>query len=238
MANSTNTLPEIDRRLLVRGIIRVILFIAATSSVMFLAYGGILWPEAWALVGLGLIYFLWIFLWGVKHNPGVLNERSKGLDDLSESWDKVIVGIYSIAYICMYTLAGLDAGRFGWSGISPATRWVAFLFVLPGYILPMWAVSSNPFASGVVHIQEESGHHVVSQGPYRFIRHPMYLGILFYGSAIPVFLGSWWALVPGGIILLLFIIRTAFEDRMLQERLPGYREYAGEVRYKLVPGVW
>ena len=93
-------------------------------------------------------------------------------------------------------------------------------------------------SSGVVHIQEERGHHAVSQGPYRFVRHPMYLGILFYGSAIPVFLGSWWALIPGGLMILAFIIRTALEDRMLHEKLPGYKEYAGEVRYRLVPGVW
>jgi protein-S-isoprenylcysteine O-methyltransferase Ste14 len=238
MRNTTNALPGVDRGLLTRGIIRVILFIAATSSVMFLAYGSIMWAEAWVLVGLGFIYFLGIFLWGVKHNPGVLNERAKCLDNLSESWDKIIIAIYSVAYICMYTLAGLDAGRFGWSAISPATQWVAFLFVLPGYILPLWAVSSNPFASGVVRIQEERGHHAVDKGPYRYVRHPMYLGILFYGSAIPVFLGSWWAMVPGGIIILLFIIRTALEDRMLQEKLPGYKEYAGEVRYRLVPGVW
>jgi protein-S-isoprenylcysteine O-methyltransferase Ste14 len=236
--NTTNALPEVDRDLLTRGVIRVILFIAATSSVMFLAYGSVLWAEAWVLVGLGLIYFLGIFLWGVKHNPGVLNERAKGLDHLSESWDKVIISFHSVAYLCMYALAGLDAGRFGWSGISPTTRWAAFLFVLPGYILPMWAVSSNPFASGVVHIQEERGHHAVSKGPYRYVRHPMYLGILFYGSAIPIFLGSWWALIPGGAMIVVFIIRTALEDRMLQEKLPGYKEYASEVRYKLVPGVW
>ena len=145
--NSTNTLPEIDRGLLVRGVIRVLLFLAATGSLMFLAYGSVLWPEAWVLLGIGLIYFLWIFLWGLKHNPGVLHERSKGLDHLTESWDKVIITFHSVSYLCMYALAGLDAGRFGWSGISSETRWAAFLFVLPGYILPMWAVSSNPFAS-------------------------------------------------------------------------------------------
>jgi protein-S-isoprenylcysteine O-methyltransferase Ste14 len=238
MTQSSNAQSQIDRGLLIRGIIRVTLFTVATSSVMFLAYGSILWIEAWGLVVLGLIYFIAIFLWGIRYNPGVLQERARGLDNLSKKWDKVIISIYSIAYICMYALAGLDAGRFSWSSISFTTRWVAFLFVLPAYILPIWAVGSNPFASGVVRIQKERGHHVVSKGPYRYVRHPMYLGILFYGSAIPVFLGSWWAMIPGGVIILLFIIRAALEDRMLQEELPGYKEYAGEVRFRLIPGVW
>jgi protein-S-isoprenylcysteine O-methyltransferase Ste14 len=115
---------------------------------------------------------------------------------------------------------------------------MAFLIVLMVYGLPYWAVLSNPFSSGVVRIQEERGHYVVEKGPYRFIRHPMYLGTVLYGISFPLFLESLLALVPGLIVVFLFVIRTVLEDKYLHENLSGYREYARRVRARLVPGIW
>jgi protein-S-isoprenylcysteine O-methyltransferase Ste14 len=139
----------------------------------------------------------------------------------------------------LYIVAGLDVGRYNWTGGVPFwAKWLAFVIVLIVYVLPYWAVLSNPFSSGVVRIQEERGHYVVEKGPYQFIRHPMYLGTVLYGISFPVFLESLWALIPGFIVIILFIIRTYLEDSFLHENLPGYREYAQRVRARLFPGIW
>ena len=101
-----------------------------------------------------------------------------------------------------------------------------------------WAMLSNPFLSTIVRIQDDRGHRVATTGPYRFVRHPMYVGVIVLWLSTALILGSWWALVPGLLIAVIFVIRTALEDRMLHAELPGYADYAKQVRYRLVPGVW
>ena len=96
----------------------------------------------------------------------------------------------------------------------------------------------NRFFSGMVRIQTERGHHVVSSGPYGWIRHPGYAGALLTYLATPFFLDSRWALLPAMFITIVLIIRTSLEDQTLQNELEGYRAYAERVRYRLMPGVW
>ena len=114
----------------------------------------------------------------------------------------------------------------------------ALVIAALGYALGTWAMASNPFFSLVNRIQEDRGHAVASSGPYQVVRHPAYVGTAVFELATPILLGSLWALVPGGLIALLTIIRTALEDKMLCRGLPGYQEYASKVRYRLLPGVW
>ena len=104
--------------------------------------------------------------------------------------------------------------------------------------LVFWVTAANTYLSRLVRIQEDRGHQVVTTGPYRFVRHPMYAGLVVLIPCLPLFLGSWWALVPAGLIAILFVIRTALEDRTLRAELPGYAEYAQHVRYRLLPGIW
>ncbi len=102
-----------------------------------------------------------------------------------------------LASTSLYVVAALDAVRFGWSQVDVRLVYLGLLIAIVGYLIPFWAMTNNPFASGIVRIQTERGHYVVSDGPYRFVRHPMYVGSLFYGIGIPLFLGSYWALIPG-----------------------------------------
>jgi protein-S-isoprenylcysteine O-methyltransferase Ste14 len=104
--------------------------------------------------------------------------------------------------------------------------------------LVFWTVSVNTFLSRHVRIQDDRNQQTVTRGPYRWIRHPMYLGVIVLMLGIPLVLASLWALVPGGLIGILFVVRTALEDRTLQAELPGYREYAQKVRFRLFPGIW
>ena len=51
-------------------------------------------------------------------------------------------------------------------------------------------------------------------------------------------LGSGWAFVPAGLLVCVVVVRTALEDKTLQDELEGYKDYAGQVRCRLLPGVW
>ena len=129
--------------------------------------------------------------------------------------------------------------RHGWTGGFPLVAQAAAILVCClGYALLTWAMISNRFFSQIVRIQSDRGHTVATGGPYRFFRHPGYLGMVVFEPAMSILLGSWWALLASGLSVLLVLLRTALEDRTLQAELPGYREYTRQVRYRLIPGIW
>ncbi len=135
-------------------------------------------------------------------------------------------------------MVGLDA-LYGWSTpFSLLAKTAALIIILAGYILASLALIENRFFSGMVRIQSERGHHVVSSGPYHWIRHPGYAGALLTYLATPVFLDSYWAFLPALFVTIVLVIRTSLEDKALQHDLEGYRAYAKQVRYRLLPGVW
>jgi protein-S-isoprenylcysteine O-methyltransferase Ste14 len=135
-------------------------------------------------------------------------------------------------------VAGLDE-RFGWSPPFAAGLHVGgALGVVLGFALFLWAMAANAFFSEGVRIQTDRGHKVATQGPYRTVRHPGYVGAMLAEAATPVLLGSLWALIPAAGSVLCYVIRTALEDRTLVAELPGYAEYTTRTRYRLLPGIW
>lgn len=129
--------------------------------------------------------------------------------------------------------------NFGWTmPLPPWARILALLGSAFGYGLSTWAMVENAYFSMIVRVQSDRGQRVCSTGPYRFVRHPGYLGTILFELLVPIVLGSWWALIPGAITAVLTIVRTALEDKTLQEELPGYQDYTGETRYRLIPWVW
>jgi protein-S-isoprenylcysteine O-methyltransferase Ste14 len=160
--------------------------------------------------------------------------RRKG----SKSWDVAILGIIGLATVAKHILAGLDV-RLGWTAPFPVVPQMAALVIAAlGYGLVTWSMAANAFFSQVVRIQADRDHTVATGGPYRYVRHPAYVGTFAFELATPILLGSLWALIPGVISALLILVRTALEDKTLQEELLGYREYARHTRYRLLPGIW
>jgi protein-S-isoprenylcysteine O-methyltransferase Ste14 len=206
------------------------------GAILFSLAGRLDWWEAWVFIALYLSGILANGLWSLRHNPEVINERGR-IGKNAKAWDKVIGALYALFLLGTFVLAGLDT-RFAWSA---APLWVKILGGL-GFVVSLfitfWAMQANTFLSTFVRIQNERGHTTVSGGPYHFVRHPMYVGILFMSIGIPLLLGSWWALIPGVLNIILFFIRTALEDRTLQTELPGYVEYSRKVRFRLIPGIW
>ena len=149
---------------------------------------------------------------------------------------RIVVMPFFLAHL---VVAGLDAGRFHWSDTVPTSLQAASLIVLAlGYSLSLWSVSVNRFFSPVVRLQSDRGHRLVTDGPYRWIRHPGYLASIIMIPCGGMTLGSWWSLVPVIPVIVLILRRTVIENRFLHQQLEGYREYAARVRYRLVPGVW
>ncbi len=219
--------------IVVRGIVFFILIIAF----LFIVAGRLDYWQGWLFGGITLGFFLLTIVL-LRHNPELALERQRPGPGM-KSWDKTYLAISTLMGFIALILAGLDAGRYGWSGTLPA--WVYGLCIalyVAGQAVFIWAKVRNKFFSSVVRIQTERGHVVCDQGPYRFVRHPGYVGGILYGITTPLLLGSYWAVIPQAVAVLTLLVRTELEDRLLQRELPGYRDYAGKVRFRLIPGVW
>lgn len=209
-------------------------------AVIFLAGGTLRWPMGWWYYGLSVGATIISRLIVALINPDQLTERGTGMAaDNAKSWDRtlsLLVGL--VLPVVVLIVSGLDH-RGSWSPVF--TAWLsnaALILLVLGYALATWAFVVNRFFSGVVRIQHERGHHVISSGPYRFVRHPGYLGGLISIVATPILLGSLWGLVPVAIYLAVLIKRTELEDRTLREELPGYQQYSQRTAFRLLPGVW
>jgi len=137
-----------------------------------------------------------------------------------------------------WVVAGLDIRWHGSASVPHGWQILGLTGFIMSLGLALWALTQNPFFSPVVRVQTERGHHLITSGPYQFIRHPGYLGSA--GSALcgALALGSWWALLPAMGVVGVMIRRTILEDRFLHSELAGYQEYARKVRYRLLPGIW
>lgn len=227
------------RSAVIRWIIQAALGALGYAAVIFLSAGTLRWVWGWVMVLIITLVLIAHPLLLLPTNPELLAERQKGaLADGVQGWDKTITTLSGAAMFLVWIVAGLDY-RWGWS--APLPLWLhmlGFLLVVVGYALFLWAMVANPFFSEGVRLQSERGHSVAAGGPYRFVRHPGYLGVIITHLAMPFLLGSWWALLPGTAVALLFVLRTALEDRFLLAELPGYERFTDATPYRLVPGLW
>ena len=175
-----------------------------------------------------------------KRHPGIMAERSRlGKDQKEKPWDKILAPLMAIGMTFpLFIVAGLDH-RFGWSPEFPIElNILGFALIVLGYTFASWAIIENRFFSSMVRIQMDREHVVCDTGPYKIVRHPGYAGNLLALPGIALALSSAWTIVPGFIAVVITVIRTRLEDRALQEELPGYKDYAGRVRYRLIPGIY
>jgi protein-S-isoprenylcysteine O-methyltransferase Ste14 len=218
---------------IIKGVVTVLFLLA----LLFVPAGTLNWPEAWVFL---IFYFLFVsgaVIWMKKNDPDLLRERTKIKKDV-KGWDKNIMRAYTSILIILVAVTGFDSVRFRWSQVPFALKTIGFLVIMLSAGMFLWVMKENTYLSNMVRIQKDRQQKVCTTGPYKYIRHPMYLGIILFMLFFPVYLGSFYALIPGLIIVILFILRTSLEDKTLQKELPGYQEYAKKVRYKLIPKVW
>jgi protein-S-isoprenylcysteine O-methyltransferase Ste14 len=218
-----------------KGLLKIGIFIVVSAAVFFFCAGRLDVISVWLYFAIILIN---TSVTSLIMDPELIAERSEIKKD-TKSWDilpAVLIG--RLGPIVILIVAGLDV-RFEWSQqISLALKMLGLGVAILGLFVSDWAVVSNKFFSGVVRIQKDRGHTVITTGPYQYVRHPGYVGAILHNIVTPVIFGSLWALIPAGVIVGITIIRTAFEDRTLQEELEGYRPYTKRVRYRLLPGIW
>ena len=226
-----------DAKLITRYAIRETLGLLVMGVALFWSAGRVDWWPGWAVLAVMAAWIAATAIILIRLNPGLLAERL-GPRKGAKPWDTVIMSLLGLIQLARYIIAGLDQ-RYDWTGGLPAVAQLAALALcVLGYALVVWATASNAFFSQIVRIQSERGHTVVRGGPYRYVRHPAYIGAILFELAVPVLLASWPALIISGLSVLLLILRTALEDRTLQAELAGYTGYARQVRYRLLPGIW
>jgi protein-S-isoprenylcysteine O-methyltransferase Ste14 len=220
--------------------IRIAALYLSIPLVLLLCGGDFGWWQAWGYSLLLVAVGIGGHIWAERRHPGLMVERQNAekFQD-AKAWDKVLAPLMMVSIsFPLPIVAGLDH-RFVWSPAFPLWLIVlGFILTSLGYAFAVWAMAENRFFSSVVRIQTDRGHAVCDSGPYRLVRHPGYAGNIPPLLGIVLALGSVWALIPAVAALIIAVVRTALEDQTLQEELPGYRDYARRVRYRLIPGIY
>ncbi len=220
--------------------IRLVVAYLLIPLILLICAGDLGWWPAWLYALLILASGIGGRMWAEQRHPGLTAER-QNVENIknAKTWDKVLAPLMAVSIsFPMVIVAGLDH-RFNWSPEFPL--WlilIGIILISLGYAFASWALAENRFFSGVVRIQTDRGHVVCDSGPYQFVRHPGYAGNMLALFGIVLALGSVWTLIPAVLASIITVIRTALEDQTLNEELPGYRDYAQRVRYRLIPAIY
>ena len=222
-----------DLGILVKGSLALVVMLA----LMFSIAGRINYWQGWVFGVVNFFIVLTLFL-KFPDISEIMKERTKPGSE-TKWWDKLFWAFFGPMNLAIIITATLDAGRFHWSRPIPLLIYpLGYVLYLLSSSLHFWAIKVNRFYTSTVSIQSEDGHEVIKSGPYRYIRHPGYLGIALMVVSIALVLGSLWAVVPSACVVVLLILRTVLEDSALQKELSGYPEYAKKVQYRLLPKIW
>jgi protein-S-isoprenylcysteine O-methyltransferase Ste14 len=225
------------RTLVVKILVKSVMELAIAGGVLFGIAGRVDWPAAWLIMVLLTGHLVLSRSWLIRHDPELLKERLTTASNVPH-WDRLIARANRILLPIFLATAALDAGRFGWSTMPVLVRAIGTATLVAAIGVVWWCAAANRFLSDKTRIQSDRGHTVVQHGPYGFVRHPLYASRIVLIIAAALTLGSWVALVPAALNVVLLMVRTSLEDRLLTTELPGYREYAERVPERLVPGLW
>jgi protein-S-isoprenylcysteine O-methyltransferase Ste14 len=226
--------PRMIAKLLLQNTIVVI----AMGALLFAAAGSLDWPAAWVMLIVSAILGPACGLWLAKTDPALLAERMRPTFQADQpAADKIFLLVFFLVLLLWFVAIGLDR-RANASDVPLLLQALGLAMYLLSIAFIMWVFRENSFAAPVVKVQAARHQRVISSGPYSFVRHPMYSGVMLYFLGIPLLLGSWWGVAIAPVFAVLFAIRARIEERALVEGLPDYADYAARVRYRLVPGLW
>jgi protein-S-isoprenylcysteine O-methyltransferase Ste14 len=198
--------------------VKAVLWIVSIGALLFLSAGTLDWPNAWI--------FIAEFVIGGPFQKG------------QAFWDKVFMAFIIVVWFGWLVLMALDAKRWNLSHMPEALNYAGAVLIPIGVFIVWLTFRENTFAAPVIKIQKERGQVVISTGPYRIVRHPMYAGGALYMIGMPLLLGSWLGLLVLPLMLGALTVRIFIEEAALRKGLPGYGDYAARVSYRLIPGVW
>ncbi|MFH1052196.1 MAG: isoprenylcysteine carboxylmethyltransferase family protein [bacterium] len=205
--------------------------------IIFISAGKIDYWQGWIYVIIGIIMSILNYT-VLRIDTELLKERSKPGEN-TKKWDKIILGLSFMMTVSMYIIAGLDSGRYHWSPDFHRTFYILGIILTSlGQLLFLIAQKQNKFFSSTMRIQTDRGHTVCDTGLYGFVRHPAYMGSVIQAIGFPLIFGSLWSIIPITILIILTLIRTILEDKVLQNELRGYKQYCNKTRFKIIPFVW
>jgi protein-S-isoprenylcysteine O-methyltransferase Ste14 len=213
-------------------------FVLAMGALLFASAGTLQWPGAWAFLATSALLGPACGLWLARTDPALLAERLRlTARDGQPAADKKFMLVFVATAFVWFVAIGIDRRAHASHIPLPLEALGLAMYLLStGFI--MWVFHENSFAAPVIKVQAERAHHVISTGPYAWVRHPMYSGVMLFFVGAPLLLGSWWGVAMAPLFVVLFAVRIAIEERALIAGLPGYADYTAQVRYRLVPGFW
>ena len=226
-------------RLIPQLVLRIIGLAVALGVALFGGAGSLAWPSGWAFLALFLAFVVALSLWLLRANVGLLEERMTGIGRADQKqWDKLLMGLAALAFFAWLALMGLDAVRFHWSEVPRGLRGLGAALLVGAMVLFFLTFRENAFLSPAVRVQSERGQTVVSTGPYRYVRHPMYTAFIALTAGAALFLGSWYGLLGCVPLAALVAVRATLEEHTLSRELAGYDDYVRRVRHRLIPFIW
>ena len=211
---------------------------AVIALALFVPAGTLNWPAGWMFLVLLTGFIIAVARLLARHNPELLEERASFFRANQKGWDKVFLALYTFGGIAWLIVMALDAVRFSWSHVPVWLQGGSVIGLILSFSIIYLAFQENAYLSSVVRIQEDRGQTVVMTGPYRYVRHPMYAGLLILFPATAVVLGSWYGFLLALVLDGMFAVRAVLEERMLWEELNGYEAYTAKVKYRFIPYVW
>lgn len=220
----------------VKRIIQLMLTSILIMAVLFASAGTFDYPEAWTLIEVYLIALLTGGVYVGLKNPEVINARGRWRGGIKKQ-ELVIVTLYSIAALMLLIVAGLDF-RYKWSLVPQELKLLGIASVFISMAIAYWTMYVNAYLAVLVKVDKKHGQRVITTGPYRHVRHPLYVSLIISLLGMPLILGSYIALIPGVFAIFFLSVRVVFEEQTLMKELKGYRQYMKKTKYRLVPGVW
>jgi protein-S-isoprenylcysteine O-methyltransferase Ste14 len=219
--------------IVVRASVRFVLAVVFYGAIFFVTAGTFDYWEAWLFMAVLFLPIGLLIIYTARVAPDLLERRMKAREERTRQ--KGIVRLWTLTWLVMFVLPGLDH-RFGWSSVPTWLVICSALLTLASYLFVIRVMLENRYASRTIGVEE--GQELVTTGLYAIVRHPMYLGILPMVVAMPLALGSFWAVLPSLLTPLFLVLRILDEEEALTDGLPGYREYMEKTTSRMIPGVW
>jgi protein-S-isoprenylcysteine O-methyltransferase Ste14 len=204
--------------------------------VLFLSAGTAAWFAGWIYLAFLCAFSVANNLWLLRNNPGLLEERIRF--NFQETWDKSFLAAFYVLFSVWFILMPLDAVRFHWSRMPVWLHTAGAVILVFSFYIFFLTFRENPYVSTAVRVQEDRGQRVVTTGPYRHVRHPMYAGAFLYLLGTSLLLGSWYGVLFEPIFVIMIAVRAVLEERLLRKKLKGYKDYMAKVKYRFIPHIW
>ncbi len=223
----------VKSELIKKVILRFGMFIVVMGLMFFLPAGALKYWEAWVYMAILVIPMITVLFYLLKHDPELLERRMRMKE--KEPEQKTIIKIGALIFIIIYLIPGFDQ-RYGWSSVPVSIIIIADIIVFCGYLLFVRVLIENSYASRIVEVEQQQK--VITTGPYKIVRHPLYSAVLLMYVFSPLALGSYLAMIGTVLLIFLLIARITNEEKLLSKELEGYQDYLQKTKYRLVPGIW